>query len=907
MSNIMKDTEGAENSNNEVQAVRGNNYLLLVGINAYKKRPLHNCVKDAEAIRDILLEKYYFEKEHTFEFWEKEASRSKVFAKLRELIKNLSENDNLIIYYSGHGAIDKDLDIFSWITIESESKDESYRITQEEITIYLSKIKVRHLFLIADSCFSGTMFNNTRSEIEDAVEEAPSRWGLSSGRKELVFDGDPGEHSPFATALIEELKTNSEPLGVLQLGESIRRKVAEVTDNVQNPRFDLLRVKGHDGGQLILHPRHISTKKNVTNIVPSIDILAQLPIKSIITYPEIPYKGLSYFNASDARIFFGRSREIRDIYNLLESNIDQRSRLLLLYGQSGIGKSSLLFAGLLPRLPETWLVRYKRRSQDGDAISIIEQFLAEVAQVDCPKAVLIIDQLEEIVYDSGIYEQVQLSKYLRDVMDECPHISIVLSFREEYLSRISNILGWPPESYTNVPLDYLSKAGILEAIQGVTKIPTNINYHNITFDDPDLPLSIAEDFIDLDKKSNTPLLQYVLRRIWDVLDEVSTQEKPFVITRTLYEKLKRGSLNELLDTQLKEVGKEYWTELKNGLLNDLLYFFLSQEITPLSHTISEILGTYRHIDSNTIQLICKKLEDCYLLSSFRNGSGELCYRLCHDALAQPVMLRYLNSQAPGQMASKCLEEAIQRETSLNKDDILIIEGGEFGRRVSSETEESLVNEGKKKFLLLIAKDYIKNNKLKKGLDILDQYFKMFNKIYNELILFQFDYKQIFNDYRYGTISTNEKINRIQNLTADVLHFIYNLDYNTQRENIISSFRSILSGSLNKLTYQLDGLIEIANSNAKNTLNEVFILNLEIIESKNDGVISGEDLLFNYAQLVSLFLNTMLKEYCSEYTNNKHELIFKKIEINFILEECIFEWGKSNLIDDHLKFQLKKNK
>src|SRR3954454_25398420 len=73
-----------------------------------------------------------------------------------------------------------------------------------------------------------------------------------------------------------------------------------------------------------------------------------------------PYPGLATFQREDAAVYFGREQEITDLLALLrECRAPSRPRLVLVQGASGTGKSSLLRAGVLPRLerdPGNWLV-----------------------------------------------------------------------------------------------------------------------------------------------------------------------------------------------------------------------------------------------------------------------------------------------------------------------------------------------------------------------------------------------------------------------------------------------------------------------------------------------------------------------------------------------------------------------
>src|SRR5271168_2752799 len=72
--------------------------------------------------------------------------------------------------------------------------------------------------------------------------------------------------------------------------------------------------------------------------------------------PHHPYPGLMTFTSQDAAVFFGREDEISNLRNELEALFGRQPetpRLLMVLGASGSGKSSLVRAGLLPRLETT--------------------------------------------------------------------------------------------------------------------------------------------------------------------------------------------------------------------------------------------------------------------------------------------------------------------------------------------------------------------------------------------------------------------------------------------------------------------------------------------------------------------------------------------------------------------------
>jgi hypothetical protein len=82
---------------------------------------------------------------------------------------------------------------------------------------------------------------------------------------------------------------------------------------------------------------------------------AQYQRQPVTKPPSSPYKFLDYFNPEDAALFFGRDQEIHQVQRKFHT-----SRLLILHGESGTGKTSLIRAGLIPRLsPETWPLAWK--------------------------------------------------------------------------------------------------------------------------------------------------------------------------------------------------------------------------------------------------------------------------------------------------------------------------------------------------------------------------------------------------------------------------------------------------------------------------------------------------------------------------------------------------------------------
>ncbi|MDX2072557.1 MAG: SUMF1/EgtB/PvdO family nonheme iron enzyme [Haliscomenobacter sp.] len=236
---------------------RGTNYLLAIAINDYLHcSKLNNTVRDAEAFIELLTTRYHFDPKHVTFIKDAEATKRRIEQEFFRLIKTITPQDNLIVYFSGHGRHDEHFG-GNWVPVEAGTSDDDWSdyISNDTIKSYLSKIKSFHTFLIADSCFSGSLFIDKSKEkfSGDRRDTEPSRWGLTSGKKEIVSDGRPGTHSPFATALLDVLRKADQPPGVMRICDLVLEKVAANAE--QTPMGSPLQVQGHQGGQMVLYFR----------------------------------------------------------------------------------------------------------------------------------------------------------------------------------------------------------------------------------------------------------------------------------------------------------------------------------------------------------------------------------------------------------------------------------------------------------------------------------------------------------------------------------------------------------------------------------------------------------------------------------------------------------------------------
>ncbi len=234
----------------------GKNYLLVIGIDEYAYcPPLYNCVKDAQEVIELLSSEYPFSIDYD-EFpplFNTQATKENITDAFRRLAMKVTQEDNVLIYFSGHGHYDKVFQQGYWVPVEAAEEKITGYIPNSEVRVFLNAIKSRHTFLMADSCFSGALFMDKSAGkiISRRSERDPSRWGLTSGRNEIVSDGEPGKNSPFAESLLYRLRNNTGHLGVDELCAHVKEHV-EANSN-QTPIGEPLKVEGHKNGLFVFH------------------------------------------------------------------------------------------------------------------------------------------------------------------------------------------------------------------------------------------------------------------------------------------------------------------------------------------------------------------------------------------------------------------------------------------------------------------------------------------------------------------------------------------------------------------------------------------------------------------------------------------------------------------------------
>ncbi|CAB1061716.1 hypothetical protein D1BOALGB6SA_6491 [Olavius sp. associated proteobacterium Delta 1] len=236
----------------------GTYQALVIGNNDYQNiTRLKTAVGDARSVAKLLEKKYNFNVSLLLN-----ATRADIFRSVAQMRQKLKRTDNLLVYYAGHGNIDKETQRGYWLPINSDRSNKANWIANEDITSELKAIKAKHVLIIADSCYSGTLTrgpdvstvrSGTAEEWVRRMAARQSRTVLTSGGLEPVLDAGGGQHSVFAEAFLRTLKDNDQIIDMDSLYERIRRRV--VLNARQTPLYSDIRFAGHDDGDFVFVPR----------------------------------------------------------------------------------------------------------------------------------------------------------------------------------------------------------------------------------------------------------------------------------------------------------------------------------------------------------------------------------------------------------------------------------------------------------------------------------------------------------------------------------------------------------------------------------------------------------------------------------------------------------------------------
>jgi hypothetical protein len=243
----------------------GRYYALIIGNDTYSTYPtLKSATADAKAIGNVLQSKYGYDVRLLTN-----ANRFEILSALNDMRETLKENDNLLVYYAGHGEIDGSRQGY-WLPVDAQTSQPNTWISNRAVSDILTTMDAKHVLVIADSCYSGTMTRSSLATFGGGMPDSAwgdwvktmvagkSRTALTSGGVQPVADAaGSSEHSVFASALLSVLNSNNQLLTGQQLfreiatGMALRNQKAGLQ---QAPEYAPIQFAGHEAGEFFLQP-----------------------------------------------------------------------------------------------------------------------------------------------------------------------------------------------------------------------------------------------------------------------------------------------------------------------------------------------------------------------------------------------------------------------------------------------------------------------------------------------------------------------------------------------------------------------------------------------------------------------------------------------------------------------------
>jgi len=228
-------------------------YALLIANEKYSDERiplLTGPTKDADEFYKTLAEQYTFEKENIY--YLRNSDRTTIIKTFAELRKKISPEDNLLVFFAGHGYWDEKLEQGYWLPSNANIDEPSMWLSNSDIRDNIKGVIAKHTLVISDACFAGGIFR-TRAASTNANQSvrtlysSPSRKAITSGNLKEVPD-----KSVFLHYLDLRLKENKEKyLSSEKLYYSIKEPVMNNSPMGQIPQYGVIQLAGDEGGDFI--------------------------------------------------------------------------------------------------------------------------------------------------------------------------------------------------------------------------------------------------------------------------------------------------------------------------------------------------------------------------------------------------------------------------------------------------------------------------------------------------------------------------------------------------------------------------------------------------------------------------------------------------------------------------------
>ncbi len=667
------------------------NFAIIIGINNYQNsiRELKSAVPDALKLAEIIQKQHenlkpQYQGENKYEVQLLLNQRASL-SQLKQLIADfkqgeitldkkkvtITESDRLLFYFAGHGiALDalenQEGPVGYLIPQDAISGDSSTYLPMQELHDALNALPCRHMLAILDCCFAGAFrWASVKREVVRKVQIYKERYdrfisdrawqvitSASDDQKALdslvgsrgrVTDGNE-VHSPFAQALFDALLgkgADSNQDGMVtatELYSYLRDQVEIASENYyQRQTPSLCPLRKHDKGEFIF-------------LLPDFD-RDKLEDAPPLNVKNNPYRGLSSYDEKDSNLFFGREDQIQKLYQKV---VDNKQQLTLVLGASGTGKSSLVKAGLIPKLrkdDKTWRILPPFRPGESPLKSlnnVLESVKQPLIQAGTSshlftpaeeslgnwfknnpqaKLLVIIDQFEELITLSKSEEAEKFQIFIKNIVAKYPNnIHVVITLRLDFEAQFqTSVLKdfWNDDA--RFVVSPMSQNEFREAIEKPASQKV------IYFDPPSLVDELINEVVQM--PGALPLLSFTLSELYLKYLGDRTRDNR-ALTKKDYEELGRvvGSLTKRANQEYEKLVAEdsaYQDTVRRVMLR--MISLQGGELARRQVPKSELIYTDEK-ETERVNTVIKSFSEARLIIEGSNPQSEPYVEPAHDAL-----------------------------------------------------------------------------------------------------------------------------------------------------------------------------------------------------------------------------------------------------------------------------------
>jgi energy-coupling factor transporter ATP-binding protein EcfA2 len=315
---------------------------------------------------------------------------------------------------------------------------------------------------------------------------------------------------------------------------------------------------------------------------------------------ETPFKFLEAYEKNDRQLFFGRDQEIEDLYSLVT-----KSNMVVVYGKSGVGKTSLVKCGLATEFDdnEIVMIEVRRRNDLNESLNAelqkalkstgknnkpVPELIKEIFNYKLRPIYLFFDQFEELFISGKSDERDIFLNTLQKIKElDIPYV-IILAIRQEYLGNLSIFRKEAPFLFDHIlpidPMDQAKSIGVVNSIydklmeekyilrNGIEK-PVTIHYDKTIT--PRIINIVTNNgfFVEL------PYLQVYLDKLFRIACEEPADE--IVFNEALLDDPRISQIgtviNNLLDEQIKKAVEHTGEDSDIKILAFLKQFITDQD------------------------------------------------------------------------------------------------------------------------------------------------------------------------------------------------------------------------------------------------------------------------------------------------------------------------------------------